>query len=312
MRTFLLEELRNKCNEISLIEKDTNMVSKVIEAYERILKFADTARKEGLLELEEIATRLDMNDDTQGFFCKIIALVVDGTEPTNVLKIAANRYVTMNPQGFQGLMYLMYIEGGLMIQAGENLFIIKEMLKSMLPKVVTDELFRRECENALPDALAETELEQNMVQELCKDEIEIDEKDHSIVSETAKALIMLSDKDIQRFLRDVDNSSLIVAMKGLPGKARARIFNNMSERLAVMLANNMAYMGPVRFKDVEEECVKLMKSLLKLAEFSEIREYDFSILKVVIDMFDSADSEKQKLKEKYKELRSIINKIYND
>ena len=312
MRTFLLEELRNKCNEISLIEKDTNMVSKVIEAYERILKFADTARKEGLLELEEIATRLDMNDDTQGFFCKIIALVVDGTEPTNVLKIAANRYVTMNPQGFQGLMYLMYIEGGLMIQAGENLFIIKEMLKSMLPKVVTDELFRRECENALPDALVETELEQNMVQELCKDEIEIDEKDHSIVSETAKALIMLSDKDIQRFLRDVDNSSLIVAMKGLPGKARARIFNNMSERLAVMLANNMAYMGPVRFKDVEEECVKLMKSLLKLAEFSEIREYDFSILKVVIDMFDSADNEKQKLKEKYKELRSIINKIYND
>ena len=312
MRTFLLEELRNKCNEISLIEKDTNMVSKVIEAYERILKFADTARKEGLLELEEIATRLDMNDDTQSFFCKIIALVVDGTEPTNVLKIAANRYVTMNPQGFQGLMYLMYIEGGLMIQAGENLFIIKEMLKYMLPKVFTDELFRRECENALPDALVETELEQNMVQELCKDEIEIDEKDHSIVSETAKALIMLSDKDIQRFLRDVDNSSLIVAMKGLPGKARARIFNNMSERLAVMLANNMAYMGPVRFKDVEEECVKLMKSLLKLAEFSEIREYDFSILKVVIDMFDSADNEKQKLKEKYKELRSIINKIYND
>lgn len=312
MRTILLEELRNKCNEISLIGNDTPMVSKTIETYERILKFADTARKEGLLELEEIATRLDMNDDTQSFFFKIITLVVDGTEPTNVLKIAANRYVTMNPQGFQGLMYLMYIEGGLMIQAGENLFIIKEMLKSMLPKVVTDELFRRECENALPDALAEAEQEQDMVDKLCKDDKEIDEQDHSVVSETAKTLIVLSDTDIQRLLRDVDNSSLTVAMKGLPGKARARIFNNMSERLAVMLANNMAYMGPVRFKDVEEECVKLMKSLLKLAEFSEIREYDFSILKVVIDMFDSADNEKQKLKEKYKEIRSIINKIYND
>lgn len=291
MRTFLIDELRNKCNEISLLDNETVMVSKVIEAYERILKFADTARKEGLLELEEIATGLDMNDDTQGFFFKIISLVVDGTEPVNVLKIATNRYVTMNPQGFQGLMCLMYIEGGLMIQAGENQFIVKEMLRSMLPKEVVDELFRRECENALPNALAEAESERNMVFELCKDDKDIDEKDHSIISEAAKTLISLSDKDVQRLLRDISNSTLSVAMKGLPGKARARIFNNMSERLAVMLAKDMSYMGPVRLKDVEEECVKLMKALLKLADSCEIQEYDFSILKVVIDMFDSAEKE---------------------
>lgn len=41
-------------------------------------------------------------------------------------------------------------------------------------------------------------------------------------------------------------------------------------------------------------------------------EYDFSVLKVVIDMFDSAEKEKQILREKYKELRSIINEIYNN
>ena len=103
-----------------------------------------------------------------------------------------------------------------------------------------------------------------------------------------------------------------MAMKGLPGKARVRILNNMSKRLAVMLSKDMMYMGPVPLKYVEEECVTLVKTLLKLADSGEINEYDFSILKVVIDMFDSAEKENQILREKYKELRSIINKIYND
>ena len=60
----------------------------------------------------------------------------------------------------------------------------------------------------------------------------------------------IDDCSIQMILRDVDNCDLAIAMKGLSGKSRERIFNNLSERLAVMIAEDLDYMGPVRVKDV--------------------------------------------------------------
>lgn len=306
-----VKNLTIKCQEI---ENDNNMnlISQTVDAYERVISFAEVSRSEGLLALEDASEQLNMNDEPQALFFEMIQLVVDGTEPSIVEHIGMNRCITMNLPSYQGIMNLMYVQGSLMIQAGETPWIIGKMLKSMMPKPVIDELIRRDCENDLPKDLAEVESKQSIVEDFCEDDKEIDEKDHSIVSETAKALIVLSDKDIQRLIRDINNSTLAMAMKGLPGKARARILNNMSKRLAVMLSKDMMYMGPVPLKYVEEECVTLAKTLLKLADSCEINEYDFSILKVVIDMFDSAEKENQILREKYKELRSIINKIYND
>jgi len=307
-----VKNLAIKCQEIENDINNMNLISETVDAYERVISFAEVGRSEGLLALEEASEQLNMNDEPQALFFEMIQLVVDGTEPGIVEHIGINKCITMNLPSYQGIMNLMYVQGSLMIQSGEKPWIVRKMLESMMPKSIMDEVIRRDCENALPKALAEAESEQSMVEDLCEDDIEIDEKDHSIVSETSKALIMLSDKDMQRLLRDINNSNLAMVMKGLPGKARIRIFNNMSKRLAVMLSKDMTYMGPVPLKYVEEDCVTLMKTLLKLEDSCEINEYDFSVLKVVIDMFDSAEKENQILKEKYKELRSIINKIYND
>lgn len=309
MDRFLIEELKNKCNEINSIEANPQMISKVIEAYDCICNFANLGRKEGLLALEEAAGNLDLNDDTKRLFFEQITLVVDGTEPELVLNMGANRCVSCNLPSYEGLINLMYVHGSLMIQAGNTLFIIEQMLKSMMPKSILIELKKRESEKVLSKELKEAE---DRVEALCKDDKEIDDKDHSVVAETAKTLILLSDRDIQRLLREIEISSLEVAMKGMPGKARARIFDNMSSRLSIMVAEDMSYMGPVRMKDVEEDCVRMMKMLLNLHDRCEIEDYDFSILKVVIDMFDSAEEENRQLREKYKELRDVISRIYKD
>lgn len=287
-----VRDLSIKCKEVEN-DNNINLISQTVDAYKRIIRFAELGRNEGLLALEEAGEELNMNDESQALFFTMIKLIVDGTEPGIVEHIGINKCITMNLPSYHGIMNLMYVQGSLMIQGGDNIHVIEEMLKSMMPKSIMNELINRDCENALPRALAEMESEQSMVDSLCKDDKEIDEKDHSVVNETANALSMLSDKDIQRLLRDVDNSTLAVAMKGLPGKARARIFDNMSKRLAIMLAKDITYMGPVRLKDVEEKCVTLTKTLFKLVNSCEINEYDFSLLKVVIDMFDSAEKEKK-------------------
>lgn len=308
---FCVNYLADKCREIEN-NKSEDMAIQTVNAFERVLEFANLGRKEGLLALEEACENLDMNDETQAVFFDMMQLVVDGTDPGLVERIGMNKCISMNFSSYQGLMILMYVQGSLMIQAGDMPRIIEELLRSMMPKSILNELKKRDCEGALPKAIEEVESKQNLIEDLCNDGKEIDEKDHSIISETAKALIMISDKDVQRLLRDTDLSTLTVAMKGLPGKARAGIFRNMSSRLATMVAEDMTYMGPVRLRDVEEECVRMMKTLIKLSDIWEIGEYDLSILKVVIDMYDCAEKENKALRDKYKELRSIINKIYND
>ncbi|MGN0161724.1 MAG: flagellar motor switch protein FliG, partial [Lachnospiraceae bacterium] len=71
-------------------------------------------------------------------------------------------------------------------------------------------------------------------------------------------ILTLDDRAIQRVLRDVDNSDLAMALKGANEEVQNVIFNNLSKRLAVMIKEDMDFMGPVRMKDVEEAQQKIV------------------------------------------------------
>jgi len=83
-------------------------------------------------------------------------------------------------------------------------------------------------------------------------------------------ILLLDDRAIQRVLRDVDNNDLAVAMKGSNEEVQNAIFNNMSKRLAVMIKEDMEFMGPVRMKDVEEAQQKIVNIIRKLEDAGEI------------------------------------------
>ena len=310
MNNTFYNELRRCCNEMYSDRENSEKISKVIEAYDRAILFSDIARKEGLLALEEASEGLDLNDVTQEFLLQSIMLVVDGTDPELVAEIGMNRIVANSFSSFEGFVVLMYYKAALMIQSGVNPRVIEEYLKSLMPDFVRKVLFQKDCEKELTKASKEIEDDKELIISLCKDDKEINEKDHSIVNQTAMTLMELSDREMQRLLRDTDNIDSIMVMKGLPGKARARIFDNVSNRLGIMLAKDMLYMGPVRMKDVEEACVTIMKTVIKLEERGEIVSHDFAILKVVIDMYETAQKENNELKEKYKELHEMIDQIY--
>ena len=83
-------------------------------------------------------------------------------------------------------------------------------------------------------------------------------------------MLFRSDRAIQRVLRDVDNNDLGLALKGANEQVQNAIFNNLSKRLAVMIKEDMEFMGPVRMKDVEEAQQKIVNVIRKLEDAGEI------------------------------------------
>ena len=83
-------------------------------------------------------------------------------------------------------------------------------------------------------------------------------------------ILLLDDRAIQRVLRDVENNDLSVALKNANEEVKNTIFNNVSKRLAVMIKEDMDFMGPVRMKDVEEAQQKIVNIIRKLEDAGEI------------------------------------------
>lgn len=83
-------------------------------------------------------------------------------------------------------------------------------------------------------------------------------------------ILLLDDRAIQRVLRDVDNNDLAIALKAANEQVQNAIFNNLSKRLAVMIKEDMEFMGPVRMKDVEEAQQKIVNVIRKLEDAAEI------------------------------------------
>jgi flagellar motor switch protein FliG len=83
-------------------------------------------------------------------------------------------------------------------------------------------------------------------------------------------ITLLDDRSIQRVLREVDGKDLGLALKGAMDEVKQRILANMSERAARMLEEDMAALGPVRLKQVEEAQGRIVAVIRRLEEAEEI------------------------------------------
>ncbi len=83
-------------------------------------------------------------------------------------------------------------------------------------------------------------------------------------------ILTLDNRSIQRFLRDVENNQLAIALKGATEEVQKIIFSNMSKRLSEMIKEDIEFMGPVRLKDVEEAQQKIVNIIRKLEDAGEI------------------------------------------
>ena len=304
---ILYKFLRDKYEEINLEGSSWEKETKVIEAHDLVLELANLARREGLLALEERAEALDINDKSTELLSELLILVVDGTEPKILTEIGINRMITNNSPAYEGLINLLFFKGCLMIQAGENPYLIGSYLKSMMPDSCRKILEKREYEKKLSMDL---ERKEDLVSRLCEENKEVDDEDYGIVNQTALTFLAISDRSMERLLREIDNACITLAMKAMPGKARKRIFDNVSPRLGILLAEDMEFMGPVRMKDVEEACKDILRIFIRLADYSEIVGFDTTVLKMVLNIYDSAHKSNRELREQYQDIKKLIEKIY--
>ncbi|TDX51934.1 flagellar motor switch protein FliG [Orenia marismortui] len=83
-------------------------------------------------------------------------------------------------------------------------------------------------------------------------------------------ITLLTDRDIQILLRQVDTDDLSLALKTVSDEVAEKIFTNQSKRASEMLKEDIEYLGPVRISDVEEAQQKIVNEIRKLEESGEI------------------------------------------
>ncbi len=87
---------------------------------------------------------------------------------------------------------------------------------------------------------------------------------------TFEDLQKLDPQGVQTLLRAVDKDKLGIALKGSSETVRDLFFSNMSERAAKILREDMAAMGPVRLRDVDEAQMEMVNLAKDLATKGEI------------------------------------------
>ncbi len=83
-------------------------------------------------------------------------------------------------------------------------------------------------------------------------------------------IVNLEDRSIQLVLRQVQTAELATALKGVSERVRAKIMQNMSERAALNLADEIEVLGKVRINVVEEAQASVVRVIRQLEESGEI------------------------------------------
>ena len=118
-----------------------------------------------------------------------------------------------------------------------------------------------------PSTVRENELEE-LNEELEKVIFRMRDKEDikSILDDIQKC----SDEEIQLLLRNIDNHTLSVALKGAREKTAECFFRNLSSRLRRMIQEDMEYMGPVRMCDVEASEEQIIEVAKKELDWQEV------------------------------------------
>ena len=87
---------------------------------------------------------------------------------------------------------------------------------------------------------------------------------------TFEDLARIDNKGMQKILREVKNETLTLALKTAPDAIKDKIYQNISERAADIIAEDLEALGPVRLSEVERAQQGIVKIALRLEEEGQI------------------------------------------
>ena len=83
-------------------------------------------------------------------------------------------------------------------------------------------------------------------------------------------IVLLDDRSLQRVLREVDSRELAVALKAADERVKVKVLKNISERAALMIKEEIEYMGPKHLSEVEEAQQHVIDAIRSLEESGDI------------------------------------------
>lgn len=104
----------------------------------------------------------------------------------------------------------------------------------------------------------------------------LEPEDPELVEEVRKLMFVFEDialvdqRGIQEVLKEVQNDSLALALKGANDELKTKFLGAMSERAAALVKENMEFLGPVRLSDVERAQQEIVDVVRRLGDAGTI------------------------------------------
>ncbi len=87
---------------------------------------------------------------------------------------------------------------------------------------------------------------------------------------TFDELVYLDNRGMQTILREINNDTLVVALKTASEEIKNKIFSNISTRAAEMIKDDLEAMAPVRLSDVEKAQQEIIQVAMRLEEEGKV------------------------------------------
>ena len=281
------------------MRKDVFIQARGVEFGERLLaliywllEMSQTARREGLLALEEavkdVPPEIGLYEEIQW----INSLIVDGTDPERVLEMATAPYWVGNFQGEDAMMYYMVVLGFRDIQAGENPRVSKDLLLWHLPPEARERYDDYEQRmDAQKQAANAQKLAAKRESLFRYDPVFEDQELLSVKKQLEEKIRQADDKMIQRWLREVETQERLsikkqleeeigeeaddytielrlymvrtdyegAAMHGLSPEAKQKVLSNISEDIVDTLVENWKEACPMAHSYLMEFLGKMLR-----------------------------------------------------
>lgn len=237
--------------------------------------FARTAREKGVLAMEDAASALDDENETEALLFKAVQMVVDGMNGEDIAEVLSNEYWVSAPKGYQATAVYLCIRGMLFIQENTNPLVLKQLLVSMLPASVRKECVEI-CDQYEEKSRAERDAEKNRAAKLY---FETDFSRTDVPMESAEwswfegQLAKMHDVEVQRFLREVENGYLMQALTGMKKEAREKLAKNMSARFRELILQDCYLNADMDDEAIKEGVAYVMEILKMLQACGEVRQY---------------------------------------
>ena len=269
MNSVFYEEIRRLNKQLSNDDKE-----RLCYEIKRVSDLAILARKEGLLALERV--ELDMYS-VEKYLRHIIVMFVDGIDWKTVEEILTVKYFANDLNGIDALIYIIYMEGMKSIVNMEDFNVLLQRMLACVPESISKKL---DDESGSFTEKSIEDINMDIVDKVSEntDLSLFDQNQRNYMARVDHVFEELSDRSIQRLLRDVENAQIEIIIKGLHEPAKRKLFNNLSKRLAVMIANDVNVMDRISASEIVNEAKKTVECLKSLYNQAEIFDLDIDNL----------------------------------